>query len=171
VRPLPVNPPVPDAVRGEKLEDLLPADTFEAVVEASHHTQMNPFMTTLDKSVALKVGNSILNEISGRFSDGFWLQAAGKKCDTTWFRFGLTFEWIPVQFQDSVFSKLRVMVASDDVLEQVAHMDESGECPAYEVETHSARWTCLRTMARLAKQGKSFVDESHLGRIALVLPA
>jgi hypothetical protein len=123
---------------------------------ASRTTLEKPFLDLPEKDAWI-VLNSVLNEISEQFADGFLAIAAGLPMRTTTFIFGITCE----RDTDVRMNKIRVMIIERSLLEKIDELDEI----EFESPNHHVRLDTLRTMREI------YLDKnrrSQLGRVDLV---
>ncbi|MCA9164286.1 MAG: hypothetical protein KDA62_14955 [Planctomycetales bacterium] len=138
----------------------------EMVLQAARRTTIaDPFLRFATHHDAWFVNNSVLNEISERFLDGFVAHDAGLPTELLTYVLGVTCE----RDGDVRVQKLRVMLAREPMLLAIA----SGAIqePEYERPYHHVRWKTLKTMASIYKQQResSQPDEGRLMRAEIRL--
>ena len=102
--------------------------------------------------------NSVLNEISEQFAEGFLAVAAGLPTRTTTFLFGITCE----KDLDVRVNKIRVMIIERALLEKIDELVEI----EFESPNHHVRLDTLKTMREV------YLDRNRrdqLGRVDLVI--
>lgn len=123
---------------------------------ASQTTLEKPFLELPEKDAWI-VLNSVLNEISEQFADGFLAIAAGLTMRTTTFIFGITCE----RDADVRMNKIRVMIIERALLEKIDELEEI----EFESPHHHVRLDTLKTMRKI------YLDDARrgqLGRVDLV---
>jgi hypothetical protein len=153
---------------GLKIRTLQESNIDEILLNNSHGRRMvlraagrttlkKPFLE-LPKRDAWIVLNSVLNEISEQFADGFLAVAAGLPTRTTTFLFGITCE----RDRDVRVNKIRVMIIERSLLEKIDELVEI----EFESPNHHVRLETLKTM-RAIHLDKNRQDQ--LGRVDLVM--
>lgn len=149
-----------------KLKDLVKDQSIysEAVhLAAEKTTSEYPFLHCLPKNMWGSIRGYILNELSGRFSGGYVAEELALNTTKGQFHFGLAHE-------PSRVKKLRVIVASDNLLKRVYEMVRRGEEPTLSRDYHKQRWKTVKNMAHLYHDKKNWTN-NPLREITLCLPA
>ncbi len=124
---------------------------------AAHTTLQRPFLELPEKEGWI-VLNSILNEISEQFADGFLALSAGFPARTTRFIFGITCE----KDSDVRINKIRVMIIEQSLLERIDGLVEI----EFESPAHHVRLDTLKTMRKIHLDKNR---NNQLGRVDLVI--
>ncbi|MFH1266853.1 MAG: hypothetical protein ABIK89_14080 [Planctomycetota bacterium] len=103
-------------------------------------TATEPFLRLPEKDSWI-VLNSILNELSGRFAEGFLAASMGVPTRTASYVFGVTCE----KHRDVRMNKIRVMIVARSLLEKI----DQAEDLQFESKSHHVRHDTLKTMRKL----------------------
>jgi len=124
----------------------------------------------LSKEDLSSLHTAVMNEISEKYSDGYFDMNVGLKSAWKTYYFGVTYETCPCTLPDSDKShlskaecldqhkhiphkKLRVMLVEKGLLDDDIIFEEE---PKFERPTHEPRWECLREMGRLQRVGEAW---------------
>ena len=165
-----------------KLKELVKEQTLkaEAIRAAAGKTTPDyPFLHCLQKNIWSAVRGMILNELSGRFSKGYLAEEMNTLTTKKKFFFGLTNEKSAPKSKDKSSpngktepptQKLRVIVASEELLLQAHEMSKRGAEPNMREGPETKRWATVVNMADLHND-KGNWENSPLREIVLCLPA
>lgn len=139
-----------------------PAAARVVLEAAKRVSKTSPFLT-LPPNESYVLMKAIFNELSPVSSAGFFYLERGLPVEREWYIIALTYE------PNAVFKKLRVVIASESLLCQVARLDP-GFVPVLEDQVHIRRWETIKKMSKMYDIAGCNNPESVLWKIELMFP-
>lgn len=130
------------------------------VLRAARRTTVKQPFLRLPKGDSWLVLNAMLNELSGRFAEGFVAASIGAPTRAATFVFAITCE----KDRDVRMNKIRVMVVEKSLLEEIDKLDGL----QFESESHHVRFETLKAMRDLYVAGD---QRFAMREMEIVVPA